>query len=345
MYGLMGVSAALLLFASVLVHELSHSLVARARGLHVQGMVLFVFGGVSGIGEAQAPGDEFLISIVGPLVSFALAGAFWIVEQTLVSPRTPLGEVVAYLAVINLLLGAFNLLPGPHLDGGRVLRSLVWRATRSPTRATRIAGIVGQVLALALIGFGLSQLLAGHTFVGLSIGLAGWFLAIVSGRMQRQKSVHEELRGLCVADLMDARPAYGDPDLTVEEFVIEHALRGGRVELVVLGTGRLAGIVTVADARAVPQERWSTTPVARIMRRAPMPVLTPDAEVSDVLDVLAASPFAQIPVVRDGWVVGMFGRADVTRFRWLRANLQLQERHWDAHAARRPTADAGRTPG
>jgi CBS domain-containing protein len=127
--------------------------------------------------------------------------------------------------------------------------------------------------------------------------------------------------------------------------VVEHALRGGRTELVVLGAGRLAGMVTVADARTVPKERWPTTPVARIMRRAPMPVLTPEAEVSDVLDVLAASPFAQVPVVRDNWVVGMFGRADVTRFRWLRANLQLQERHSDAPAARRPTADVGRTSG
>jgi CBS domain-containing protein len=142
-----------------------------------------------------------------------------------------------------------------------------------------------------------------------------------------------------VADLMDARPAYADADLTVEEFVVEHALRGGRLELVVLGAGRLLGIVTVADARAVPQERWSTTPVARIMRHAPIPVLAPEAPVRDVLEVIAGSAFAQIPVVRDSWVVGMFGRADLTRYRWLRANLQLQERHRGADAARRPTAD------
>jgi CBS domain-containing protein len=305
----------------------------------VQGIVLFVFGGISKVGEAKAPGDEFLISIVGPFASLALAGGFWLVGQNLVTPKTPVGEVVAYLAMLNLVVGAFNLLPGLPLDGGRVLRALVWRATGSPTRATRVAGTVGQVFAALLIGFGVSQLLAGQTFNGISIALVGWFLVIVSGRTQRQQSVHEDLQGMRVADLMDARPAYADPDLTVEEFVVEHALRGGRLELVVLGAGRLLGIVTVADVRTVPQERWSTTPVARIMRHAPIPVLAPEAPVGDVLDVIASSAFAQIPVVRDSWVVGMFGRADLTRYRWLRANLQLQERHWGADAARRPTAD------
>jgi Zn-dependent protease len=343
-YALMGASAALLLFASVLLHELSHSFVARARGQQVQGITLFVFGGFSKV-EAQAPSDEFLIAIVGPLASFALAGVFWLIGQLLLTPRTPLGEVVAYLTAINLLIGTFNLLPGLPLDGGRVLRSVIWRATGSPTRATRIAGIVAHVFAAVFIGIGMSQLLAGQTFAGLWIILVGWFLGIVTGRTRRQERVDEDLRGMRVGDLMDARPAYADPDLTVEEFVVEHALRGGRLELVVVGAGRLAGIVTVAEARALPQERWSITPVARIMTRAPMPVLSPETDVSEVLDVLAAAPFTQIPVVRDGWVVGMFGRADISRFRWLRTNLDLQERHWEAASARPATAPVRRPAG
>jgi CBS domain-containing protein len=127
-----------------------------------------------------------------------------------------------------------------------------------------------------------------------------------------------------VADLMDTRPAFAGPDMTVDEFVFEHALRGGRLELVVLAAGRLAGIVTIGSARALPRERWPTTPVARIMDRAPLPVLAPDASVSDALQLLASASFAQLPVVRDGFVVGMFGRTDIARFKWLSAQLRLQ---------------------
>jgi CBS domain-containing protein len=289
---------------------------------------LCLFDGFSNIDEPQEPSDELLISIVGPLASFALAGVFWVIGQTLVTAKTPTGEVVTYLVVINLLIGGFNLLPCYPLDGGRVVHSVIWRATGNPVRATWMTAKIGQVLAAVLIGLGVSQLFAGQTSNGLWIGVTGWFLGTLSVRTLRQQNVVSDgLRGMRVADLMDTRPAYAGPDMTVEEFVVEHALRGGRLELVVLAAGRLAGIVTVAAARTLPQERWSTTPVARMMSTAPLPVLAPESKVNDVLAVLAASPFAQVPVVRDDLVVGMFGRADVTRFRWLRTNLNLQAPH------------------
>jgi len=323
-YALMGTSAAALLFASVLLHELSHAIVARARGQEPRGIMLFVFGGVSDISEATAPMDEFLISIAGPFSSFALAAAFW-VGRGLVQPGTPVGEIVTYLALVNLLLGAFNLLPVSPLDGGRVLRSVVWQATGSSTRATLFCLRIGQLLAAVLVGFGVSAVFAGQTFNGLWLAVVGWLLATLMGRTQLQKSRQDALRGFRVGDLMDTRPAYASPDLTVEEFVREHALRGGRLELMVLDAGRLAGMVNVAGASTVAQERWSTTAVTRIMRRAPLPVLRPDEGVVDVLDVLTTAPFAQLPVVVDERVVGMFGREDVTRFRWLSSKLRLPE--------------------
>ena len=342
-YALMGVGAALLLFVSALLHELSHAFVARARGQAVRGVTLFVLDGFSSTDEPSDPADELLISIVGPLSSFAIAGVCWTIEQAWLTPGTPVGGLVAYLALINLLLGAFNLLPCLPLDGGRVLRSLIWRYTGSRVHATRITAGVGQLLAVVFIGLGMSQVFAGQTFNGIWLGVIGWFLAAVTGRTQRQQDVHAGLRGMRVADLMDARPAYAAPDMTVEEFVLEHALRGGRLELVVLEAGRLAGIVTVAGARALAQERWSTTPVARIMNRAPPPVLAPDANVSDVLPVLAGAPFAQIPVVRDGWVIGMLGRADVARFMRLSGTLHLRERRWHTDAVQRTAGEPRRS--
>lgn len=175
-YWALGIIAALLLFASVLVHELSHSLVARSRGLTVDSITLFIFGGVSNLStEATSAGDEFLVAIVGPISSFVLAGVFWLLGQTLPSTG-PLGAVVGYLAFINLLLGGFNLVPGFPLDGGRVLRSLVWGATGDLQRATLVASYAGQAFGWLLILWGLSRLLSGDLLGGLWTAFIGWFL-------------------------------------------------------------------------------------------------------------------------------------------------------------------------
>ena len=276
-------------------------------------------------------------------MSFALATIFWLAGRVVFPPATPIGAIVAFLALANLLVGGFNILPCLPLDGGRVLRSVVWGVTARSIRATRIVALVAQTLAAALVGFGVWEAFSGQVFVGLWLTVIGLFFGTLSGRTRQASTISDEFRDMHVADLMDTRPAYADSHMTVEEFVLEHALRGGRVELLVLDAGRLAGIVTVADARAQPREQWSTTPVARIMRRAPIPQLSPGASVSDVLRVLATSQFAQLPVVRDGLVVGMFGRNDVSRFRWSRAQLGLENTNWQADSTQSATEDeAGR---
>ena len=161
-YWILGIVAALLLFGSVLVHELGHSLVAAARGIHVDNITLFIFGGVSSIAqEASTAKDEFLVSVVGPLISLALASLFWAVGQVL-PPGSPVGTLASYLGMTNLLLGLFNIVPGFPLDGGRVLRSLVWGTTGNLSRATQIASYVGQAVAFALIGWGGVRVLSGE---------------------------------------------------------------------------------------------------------------------------------------------------------------------------------------
>src|SRR4051812_46036965 len=157
-YWIVGGAAALLLFISVLLHELCHSIVAQARGLTVKSITLFIFGGVSNIAhESEDPQDEFLIAVVGPISSLVLAGLFWLGTQLVPNDTSPLDAVLHYLAVVNLMLAVFNILPGFPLDGGRVLRAILWGATKSMVRGTVIASVVGQIVAFLFIGYGIWQ--------------------------------------------------------------------------------------------------------------------------------------------------------------------------------------------
>src|ERR1700738_1610576 len=175
-YWVLGVVSALLLFGSVLVHELGHSLVAGARGIRVDSITLFIFGGVSNITkEASTARDEFLIAVVGPVTSLVLAGLFWLIGQVLSAGSAPFAAPT-HLALTHMLLGAFNIVPGFPLDGGRVLRSILWGTTGDMGRATRIASYVGQAVAFAMIAWGASRLLAGDVFGGLWTAFIGWFL-------------------------------------------------------------------------------------------------------------------------------------------------------------------------
>ncbi|MDD5082289.1 MAG: site-2 protease family protein [Dehalococcoidales bacterium] len=175
-YWITGALAALLLFISVLIHEIAHSLVAKARGLPVKGITLFIFGGVSNIeSEPDKPKVEFAMSIVGPLSSLVLAGILYGIFLLVPAQDSPLGAILRYLAIANAWLAAFNILPGFPLDGGRVLRSIIWGATGNLVRATNIATTVGQVFAWLFIGFGVFQLLAGNFLGGLWIAIIGWF--------------------------------------------------------------------------------------------------------------------------------------------------------------------------
>jgi Zn-dependent protease len=219
---LFGAISALLLFASVLVHEFSHSLVAQALGLRVRDITLFIFGGVSNIGgEVRRARDEFLVAAVGPLTSFALAALFWSIGHSLNSPSpldlligsartlrnvTPAMAIVNYLAAINLLLGAFNLLPAFPMDGGRVFRSILWGITRRYARATVIAATTGQVLGVLMIGFGVLRVVVGDVLGGMWTVLIGWFVLQSAGAARHDLATPPEVTGPAGApDLSPAR--------------------------------------------------------------------------------------------------------------------------------------------
>ena len=177
-YWIAGVASALLLFVSVLVHEMAHSLVARARGFPVSGITLFVLGGVSNLkADARKASDEFVIATVGPLTSFVLAAVLWLVWLVVGDGKSPVDAILFYLAFINALLGAFNMLPAFPLDGGRVLRSAIWALTGSHTKATRISSLAGQIVGIGMMVLGVVQFLWGGSFIsGIWLALLGWFL-------------------------------------------------------------------------------------------------------------------------------------------------------------------------
>jgi Zn-dependent protease len=331
-----GAFSALALFASVVLHELSHCLVARARGLAVQRITLFIFGGISTLkGEAQRAWDEFLVGIVGPLTSFALAAAFWAALRALSPGDTPLGAALAYLAFVNLLLGIFNLLPGFPLDGGRVLRPLIWAVTGSFSRATTIAAYIGQLFGFLLILWGVSHALGGDILGGLWIAFIGWFLNGAAEAAGQQEALAETLRGVRVADVMNPDLPLARPETTVAEFVYEHAPRRGRRALLVVDDGALLGLVTLADTQKAPETAWGVTPVRAIMTSAPLKTIAHDADVQSAVQLLADGTLNQLPVVKNGELVGLLTRADIVRLLQLRQELHL--RHLSGKA---PGSDA-----
>jgi Zn-dependent protease/CBS domain-containing protein len=331
-YWLLGVVSALLLFVSVLVHELAHSVVATARGLRVDSITLFIFGGVSSItSEASSAGDEFSIAVVGPVTSFVLAGLFWAVGQALPA-GAGVAAVTSYLAFTNLLLGLFNIVPGFPLDGGRVLRAILWGSTGSMTRATQIASYVGQGVAFVLIGWGVWRLLNGDVFGGLWTAFIGWFLNGGAEASRQQQTARSVLTGVPVRTVMETAPAVAAPDLSVQEFVLEHTLRHGRRALPVVDDGRLVGLMSITDAKHLAHDAWPTTAVGEVMTRPPLKTLPPDADLNAALEMMVANGVNQLPIVQDGALVGMLSRSDVMRYMHLGDELQLRRSDLSAAA-------------
>jgi Zn-dependent protease/CBS domain-containing protein len=311
-YWITGVLAALLLFVSVLLHELAHSLVARARGMPVSSITLFIFGGVSNLEEEpERPRVEFAMAIVGPLTSLALAGLFWGLTQTVSDKESPLAAMLAYLALINLILAVFNLMPGFPLDGGRVLRSILWGTTGSLSRATNIAATVGRFFGWGLIAFGLFQLLTGNFLGGLWIAFIGWFLSSAADASRKEVTLQEHLSGIKVRDVMGSSPQTIGPDTAVEEVVWDIFRKHHGRAVPVCEDGKLAGIVTISDVRELPQEKWAKTAVGEIMTRQPLYTVSPDDSLQTAMKLIAQHDINQVIISQQGQCAGLLSRADI----------------------------------
>ncbi len=314
-YWLMGILATLLLFGSVLLHELAHSLVARARGMPVSSITLFIFGGVSNITEeAKKPGTEFTMAVVGPLTSLILAGIFWLLARLISNQLSPTAAILNYLALINAILGVFNLLPGFPLDGGRVLRSILWRTTGSLTRATNIAAIVGRLFGWGFIVLGLYQLFQGNYLGGLWIASIGWFLGNAADASRREITLREHLSGARVKDIMYTNLETITPETSVEEVVGDIFRQRHRRAVPVCQNGRPVGIVTITDVKELPKEKWGQTPVSAIMTREPLYSVTPEDELNTALQIIAQHDLNQVMVLDRGQCVGLLSRADIIQY-------------------------------
>jgi Zn-dependent protease/CBS domain-containing protein len=326
-YWVLGAITALLLFASVIVHELAHSLVAKSRGLQVRSITLFIFGGVSNLaGEAKNPSTEFVIAVVGPLTSFVIAAVAFVIDAVVPPSAAELDAVLSYLVYINVALGLFNLIPGFPLDGGRVFRALAWSLTGSLRRGTEIAAFVGQLVAygLLLIGFYLI-LVQGELIQGIYFAAIGWFLQSAANSSLQQVLVEQRLRGARVADVVEPDTTGVAPEVPVATLIEDYFMRGNRRAVPVVSDGRLVGMVTVGDVKEVSRDRWPTITVGEVMggRDRVVSVSSRDT-LQRALEALAAGDFEQVPVVDDGKLVGVVTRADIVRQLQLREALDLE---------------------
>ena len=321
----------LLFFVALLLHELAHSLLAKSRGLRVRAITLFALGGVSQI-ESEAPDakSEFWIAIVGPLASLVIGivclllarSTGWILSS---EPRTPVSAVLVWLGYINLMLAAFNLVPGYPLDGGRVLRALIWWNTHSIDRSTRIAARVGQVVAFLFIFLGLYQFFLGKNFGGLWLAFIGWFLLDASRSSYAQVEITEGIRDRRVSDIMDHDFSAVEAHLSLQDFVHRYLLASGRRCFVVVQDNNLTGLITTKEVSGVERDRWPQTSVQSVMRPlSQLRTVTPDTPAIRALEIMSREDINQLPVVSDGQLVGLFSRSSVMGFLRNRAELFKQ---------------------
>jgi Zn-dependent protease/CBS domain-containing protein len=291
---------AILFFGSVLAHELSHAIVARRLGLKVEGITLFIFGGVTSIDEdSRSPRQEAMIALAGPLTSLAIGGALLGLDLVVGQPQVR--ALLGWLGFINVMLGLFNLIPGFPMDGGRVLRAILWRLRGDRLVATRNAANVGRAFAYLLIGLGVFVALQpGASIVsGLWLALIGWFLSNAAEATIAQAGVERSLRGVRVRDAMETSPPAVTPNESVAELVQERMLRGeDRSFLVRHDDGGLAGLVTLGDVRRLGREQWADARVTDIMTRyADLATIGPDEPLANALRLLQEREIGQLPVV------------------------------------------------
>ncbi len=338
--------AAVLFFGSVLAHELAHSLVARARGVPVRSITLFLLGGVSDIQrEPSSPLAEFLITIVGPATSIVLGLLLISLSGVAIGPLDavagspfnlvrrldPLTTLLLWLGTINIVVGLFNLIPGFPLDGGRILRSILWAITRNLRRATHWASLVGQAIAWLMILTGIAMIfgvrlpLLGTGFIsGLWLIFIGWFLNSAAAQSYRQVIIEDILAGVSVSQLMRMNPLAVPAAISIGDLVRDYMMGTEEQSFPVMSGGQFAGIVTVEDVRQVPHQRWATTTVAQIMAPADRMVeVTPDEDAAEALRELTQRDAAQLPVVRNGQMIGMLRRRDIARWVQLHSGPSL----------------------
>jgi Zn-dependent protease/CBS domain-containing protein len=315
LYWLTGGATAAMLFVSVLLHELGHSIVALRYGIPVRDITLFIFGGVAHIdAEPPSPLSEFLIAVAGPVVSLFLAVSFFLAEGA-VAGIEPVVGLVKYLAYINFALVLFNLIPGFPLDGGRVFRAIVWSVTKNLRRATLTAAGGGRFFGFLFILLGVWQIFSGNLGGGLWIAFIGWFLESAAASQVQQVVFQSALVGRKVSQAMGA-PCTSVPEyLTLQQLVDNHVLASGRRCFLVSRDGSAVGLMTLHRIKEIPRLDWADTTAAQVMiPLEELKQINPDTELWTALRLMDRDGVNQLPVVTGNQVVGMLSRDDVISF-------------------------------
>jgi len=321
---IMGILASLLLFASVLLHELAHSIVAQKQGEEVKRITLFILGGVAQITkEPETPIAEFKMAIAGPLMSLALGISFWGLKIILYNINKPLMALSSYLSFINLLLAGFNLLPGYPMDGGRILRAIIWKWTGNLKKATHIASKTGQGMAIFFIFFGLLQIFGGFWLNGLWMILIGFFLYQASLKSYQQIMIKEFLKNIKAKNLMTQDFIIVHPETPLRTLVDEYILKRGQRAFFV-GDDEIMGIVCLEDIKRISSKEWAQVKVKEIMTpRSLLQTVSPEDDAMTVLQRLTTHNIHQIPVMENNHLIGVITRNDLLR--WIQVRSEWGE--------------------
>jgi Zn-dependent protease/CBS domain-containing protein len=322
---LLSVTTALLFFVSLLLHELAHSIVATSNGLPVREITLFALGGVSQIEKNPASAKlEFWMAFVGPLTSAVIGGVCVLLARVLgQTPPTPGPAMLQWLGYINLTLAAFNLVPGYPLDGGRVLRALIWWKTGDADRSTRLAARAGQIVAFCFITYGIVEFFGGAGVGGLWIAFIGWFLLQASRESYVQVGITHALEGVRVADVMTRDFPKVEGTMNVQEFVEHELLHSGQRFFMVMEGGEMSGLITPYEIRHVDRAKWPYMTLRDVMRPLEN-ILTvgPEAPLASALELLGRDDLDELPVLANGHLEGVLSRARVLGY--LRTNAELR---------------------
>jgi Zn-dependent protease len=323
----MAIITSLLFFASVLAHELAHSLVGRVNDVPIKSITLFIFGGMAQMTkEATKASAELKMAAAGPACSLAIGGLFGLVWFLTRDTLGPVAEMAGWLAIINVALAAFNLIPGFPLDGGRVFRALMWYFSGNYQRSTQVATRVGQGIAYAFIAGGLAiMFLFGEWLSGLWLAFIGWFLQSTASMSYRQAQWREALSGLTASQMMTTDYLTVPSGTTISQLVQEHVLPKGHHLFLVTEGERLKGMLTLQNIKSVPQAKWDTTPVEMIMVPAGrLKAVSPEQDGLSVVEKMEENGLNQMPVASGGKIIGLVTRENLLRFLRTRTELGIK---------------------
>ena len=325
-YWIMGITGALGLFMSIVLHEFSHSVVARRSGLPMKGITLFIFGGIAEMGEEPPNAKtEFSMAIAGPLASFAIAVVTYILYRVGSAAGWPVAfnGVVGYLSFINFALGVFNLIPAYPLDGGRVLRSILWRIKNDLRWATRISSNIGAGFGIFLIVFGVFRVLFGNFIGGMWLFLIGLFLQNAAKTSYQQMVARKALEGEPLQRFMNPHPVTVTPDLTVEEVVENYIYRYHYKLYPVVQSEQLVGCITMGDIKHITKDKWGATRVAELMKPcSAQNTIQPDADAVQALAKMNKNATSRLMVVDQGHLTGIIALKDMLKFLSYKVELE-----------------------